>query len=168
MKPAASSQRPAARRAAGVVAWWCVLYLVWFAFSGEAGWPVAGWGAAAAAVATAAGRVVVARGLPAVRFRARWLTCVPSAAWQTVVDFGVITAVLARSIATGRRGPVGRFVHRDVDMRAAGAATGPAAVAWVTLVSGYSPNAYVVDIDRDAGRVLLHDLRPLRASEEPA
>jgi hypothetical protein len=36
------------------------------------------------------------------------------------------------------------------------------------LVAGYSPNAYVVDVDVDEGTVLLHDLVPWRRSEEPA
>jgi hypothetical protein len=36
------------------------------------------------------------------------------------------------------------------------------------LIAGWSPNAYVVDIDEESGTVLLHDLVPNRASEEPA
>lgn len=88
----------------------------------------------------------------------------PRTAWQTVVDFGVICAVLVRSMAAGRRDRVGRFVRTDVG--GAEAEAGPVA-AWLTVVATYSPNAYVVDVDRVSGRALLHDLRPLRASEEP-
>jgi hypothetical protein len=36
------------------------------------------------------------------------------------------------------------------------------------LLAGYSPNAYVVDIDPDEDVVLVHDLVPWRRSEEPA
>ena len=39
---------------------------------------------------------------------------------------------------------------------------------WRNLLANYSPNAYVVDIDTEREVVLLHDLIPLRKSEEPA
>jgi hypothetical protein len=35
------------------------------------------------------------------------------------------------------------------------------------LVANFSPNAYVIDIDRQQNLVLLHDLVPFRKSEEP-
>ena len=35
------------------------------------------------------------------------------------------------------------------------------------LVASYSPNAYVVDLDPGTRQVLIHDLVPNRASEEP-
>ncbi|WP_181139119.1 hypothetical protein [Streptomyces sp. Ru72] len=92
------------------------------------------------------------------------MPALPRTAWQTVVDFGVISAVLIRSVSAGRRDRVGRFVHRDVGRVAPGA--GPVA-AWLAVVATYSPNAYVLDVDSASGRALLHDLRPLRASEEP-
>ena len=40
--------------------------------------------------------------------------------------------------------------------------------AFLTVVAGYSPNAYVVDVDRETREVLLHDLVPRRESERPA
>ena len=40
--------------------------------------------------------------------------------------------------------------------------------AWAQWAANFSPNAIPVDIDRDAGTSLVHDLVPNRASEKPA
>jgi hypothetical protein len=40
--------------------------------------------------------------------------------------------------------------------------------AWTALAASYSPNAYVIDIEPETHRVLLHDLVPRRESERPA
>lgn len=82
-------------------------------------------------------------------------------------DFAVVTYALAVSVAR-RRVVRGRYVARDF---AAGPKTTPAGVAhraWTVLLAGYSPNAYVVDIDPEENVVLIHDLVPWRRSEEPA
>ncbi|TQJ91260.1 Na+/H+ antiporter subunit E [Streptomyces sp. SLBN-31] len=165
MTSAAAFRRPVVRTAIGVLSWWCALYSLWFLFSGQGGWLVAAWGAAAAAVATVAARVVVVQGLLQGRPKGRWAASVPRAAWQTLVDFGVVLRVLARCIAGGRRGPVGRFVRRDTGLPEADSGV---AAAWLTMTATYSPNAYVLDVDRSTGQALLHDLRPMTASEEPA
>jgi hypothetical protein len=83
-----------------------------------------------------------------------------------LADFAVVTYALAASLAR-RRVVRGRYVARDV---AAGRTTpqGAARRAWTVLLAGYSPNAYVVDIDPDENVVLVHDLVPWRRSEEPA
>jgi hypothetical protein len=154
------------RTAATGLGWACELFPLWFLFAGQ--WDVftALWGAGASLLAGAGAAVVASRGLMPWGLRARWLGAVPSLLWQAAVDFGVITAVLARSVVRGRRDSVGSFVHRrtqstGTDRRAA------ALRAWLTLAATYSPNAYVIDIDRATGQALLHDLRPMRASEEP-
>jgi hypothetical protein len=82
-------------------------------------------------------------------------------------DFGVVTYALAASIAR-RRVVRGRYLARDF---AAGSKTTPEGVAhraWTVLLAGYSPNAYVVDIDPEENVVLVHDLVVWRRSEEPA
>jgi hypothetical protein len=82
-------------------------------------------------------------------------------------DFGVVTYALATSLVR-RRVVRGRYLARDF---AAGPKTTPegaARRAWTVLIAGYSPNAYVVDIDPEENVVLLHDLVPWRRSEEPA
>ena len=84
-----------------------------------------------------------------------------------VADFGLVTYALAVSLAR-RRVVRGRYLARDF---AAGPKTTPEGAAhraWTVLLSGYSPNAYVVDIDPEENVVLLHDLIPWRRSEEPA
>jgi len=89
------------------------------------------------------------------------LARVPSALAMVVVDFGILTVALGRSVVR-RRVVRGRYVVRaspqpDASHR-----------AWTTLVAGFSPNAYVVDFDAERGTVLLHDLVPNRGSESPA
>jgi hypothetical protein len=89
-------------------------------------------------------------------------------AWLVVfADFGIVVYALFRSLV--RREVVrGSYVVRKTD---AGEKTTPRGVAhraWTVLIAGYSPNAYVVDIDPGEGTVLLHDLIPWRSSEEPA
>lgn len=82
-------------------------------------------------------------------------------------DFGLVTYALVASLAR-RRVVRGRYLARDF---AAGPKTTPEGAAhraWTVLLSGYSPNAYVVDIDPEENVVLLHDLIPWRRSEEPA
>jgi hypothetical protein len=146
--------------------WACALFGLWFLFTGL--WkPLYGlWAAGAAVLTGAVAAVLASRGLLPHGLRARWAAMLPKTLWQTVLDFGVVTAVLARSMARGRRGPVGRFVRRDTG--AVGADPGTRALrAWLTAVVTLSPNAYVVDIDERSGRALVHDLAPRRASEEP-
>ena len=82
-------------------------------------------------------------------------------------DFGVLTYALARAVI--RRETVGgRYLARPFDPGAKSTPAGIAGRAWTIYLSGISPNAYVVDIDLDANRVLLHDLVPWRRSEAPA
>jgi hypothetical protein len=84
-----------------------------------------------------------------------------------VADFAVLTYALASSLAR-RRVVRGRFLARDFPAGARTTPAGAAQRAWTVLLAGYSPNAYVVDIDLDEDVVLVHDLVPWRRSEEPA
>lgn len=154
------------RRAGTAVGWACALFGLWFLFTGRFTPLSALWGAGAALSAGVVAALLDARGLLPRGVRPRWFAAVPGTLWRTVVDFGVVTAVLARSMARGRRGPAGRFVRRDTG--AGGAGPGARALrAWLTAVVTFSPNAYVVDIDERTGQALVHDLSPRRTSEEP-
>ena len=82
-------------------------------------------------------------------------------------DFAVVTYALAVSIAR-RRVVRGRYVARDFRAGPKTTPEGAAHRAWTVLLAGYSPNAYVIDIDPDENVVLVHDLVPWRRSEEPA
>lgn len=122
-----------------------------------AGACVATVGATLAELARAAAGVTVSVSFEPVRRAA-------SALAMVFVDFAILVAALARSLA--RREVVrGRFVARDF---VAGGDEGRGRRAWTVLVAGFSPNAYVVDVDAERDVVLLHDLVPSRRSEEPA
>jgi hypothetical protein len=84
-----------------------------------------------------------------------------------LADFGLVTYALALSLAR-RRVIRGRYLARDFDAGPKTTPEGAAHRAWTVLIAGYSPNAYVVDIDPEENVVLLHDLIPWRRSEEPA
>jgi hypothetical protein len=95
------------------------------------------------------------------------LRAVPAIPLVIVADFGLLTYALAVSLLR-RRSVRGRYLARDF---AAGPRTTPGGAAhraWTVLLGGYSPNAYVVDIDPDENVVLVHDLVPWRRSETPA
>ena len=70
-------------------------------------------------------------------------------------------------MGVGRRRVVqGELVSREVEHGSA-VTRGVGPRAWAVLVSAYSPNAYVVDLDPETQRVVFHDLVRNRASEEP-
>jgi hypothetical protein len=153
-----------ARRVAAVFLWWCALWLLWFAYQGE--WNPIEWVAAACAatLGSAVAAAVVWRGLLSASVPLGELRGVWKIPLQVVIDFGIITLALARTLA-GRR-VEGSFVSRGY---AAGgddpASRGRRAFAQVTAT--YSPNAYVVHIDEELGEALVHDLVVHRPSEEP-
>lgn len=143
--------------------WWLALYALWWLCVGSwSGWSAV-WGAVLAAVATVAA-VLTHRTVPPQQRPRGWVRDLPKVAGQTVVDLGIITAVLARSVRAGDRSAQGRLVRRSTD--ATGASAGVRR-AWLAVAATYSPNAYVVNLDEETGEALLHDLRVHRPSEEP-
>jgi len=92
---------------------------------------------------------------------------VGAAALQVVVDFAVLTKVLAAALAHGERGPHGRFVVRQASRSDAMGEDRIAVRGWMALLATYSPNAGVADIDTDTGQALVHDLEVRRDSEQP-
>lgn len=145
--------------------WWPVLTAVWFLFVGEWSWQVALWGAALAGVAAVAADVMGRQGLSGARIRWRWWREALSAAWGVPVGFAVVTAALVSAIAARRRSEIGAF-HGDLS--AAGPEPRQAGRrAWDELAGTWSPSCYVIDIDPESDRRLIHELRPLRSSELP-
>lgn len=125
--------------------------------------------AGAAAAVVAATVAECARRAARVRPRApgELLRAAPAIPLMVLADFGLLTYALGRSLIR-RRAVRGRYLARDF---AAGGKTTPRGAgrrAFTVLLGGYSPNAYVVDIDPDANVVLVHDLVPWRRSETPA
>lgn len=153
---------PRLRRALGA---WCALFALWWLFVGAwSGWNLV-WGAVIATVATVT--ALLSAPTTAASFAgARRLRDVAAAARQVVLDFGVITVVLARALATRDRGPHGSFVARRTDLGDGHPGAG-AERAWRSLMATYSPNAYVVEVEPRTGTALLHDLKVWRPSEEP-
>jgi hypothetical protein len=151
---------------AAFLVWWAVLFWIWMLYVGE--WNRIEWIAAASTATVAAAAAVVVHSLRLLdfRFRLGWARDLVRVPLQVVIDFGIVTVALAR-VLVSRRPAEGRFVARSLD---AGGADSLSAGrrAFLTVVATYSPNAYVVDIDAERDVVLLHDLLPNRASEEPA
>jgi hypothetical protein len=148
------------QRFAWFAGWWVVLFWLWLAFAGE--WNRIEWVAAAiaATVTTVIAEVVRRQRLLRFRFSRRWLRELVGVPLQILVDCGVVLAALPRR-------PRGVFRERDSGPKGRSAEAAGRA-AFLTLASGFSPNAYVVDVDRDSGSVRLHDLVERSGSERPA
>lgn len=149
---------------AGRVTWWLVWFAVsfwlWLAFVGE--WDRNEWVAGAIAGTLVASVAVLVRehGDLQTRFRVGWLRETVRIPLQILVDFWL----LLRALPSARRGI---FHARPTGPRGRGGEQA-ARSAFVTIAATYSPDAYVVDVDRETGEVLLHDLVSNRRSEEPA
>jgi len=155
------------RTVAAWVAWWVALFWLWMLLVGD--WNHIEWIGGAAAAAVAATIAELARHFAGVSIEPSFarLKSAPQAWLVVFADFGIVMYALFRSLA--RREVVrGRYVVRATEAGEKTTSRGAAHRAWTVLVAGYSPNAYVVDIDPDDGTVLLHDLLPWRNSEEPA
>jgi hypothetical protein len=148
------------------VLWWIPLFWLWLLLAGD--WNRIEWIAAASAAAVAATLAELGRSAAGITFR------VPvrqiGASWNVLpmvlVDFGIVMWALFASIARGR---VVRGTFRVHEFEAHGETPfGASLRAWTTIAAGYSPNAFVVDIDPDRNLVLVHDLVPFTRSEEPA
>ena len=144
----------------GCFGMWLMLVADWSRVNAVAGVCVA---AVAATVAECA-RAVARENLTVSGRTARAAVSVPL---SVLVDFGILVLALGRSAAE-RRVVRGRYMEREVDPGPKTTPAGRARRAWLALLAGYSPNAYLVDIDPETGIALLHDLVPRRSSEEPA
>jgi hypothetical protein len=147
------------------LAWWVALFWLWLLLVGQ--WNREQVVAAAIAATIAAFVAEFARtrtGLSA-PLPLRLLVDVPPALGMVVVDFGILTWALLAGLAR-RRIVRGKLVLRERP-RGSWVTQGPGPRAWTVLVASFSPNAYVVDVDPEERRVLLHDLVPHRKSEDP-
>jgi hypothetical protein len=148
-------------------AWFVALFWIWMLLVGD--WNRIEW-IAGACVATVAATIA-----EPIRRSAHVVPLIPPDVVRrsalvlpmVLVDFGILAVELARSLAT-REVTRGRYVTRAIDPGPKTTPGGAAKRAWTVLLAGYSPNAYVVDIDVERQTVLLHDLVPRRSSEEPA
>jgi len=156
------------RRAVAWCLWFSVLFWWWMLLVGE--WDHEEWIAAAAAAALTATVAEACRAIADVDLRVplERFAHLPLALLMVVADFATLVWVLLVS-AFGLREFSGRFIHRGASFDAGGRdAEAVTRRALTILVAGYSPNAYVVDVDPSEERVLVHDLVTRRKSEEPA
>jgi predicted lysophospholipase L1 biosynthesis ABC-type transport system permease subunit len=148
-------------------AWWAVLFWLWLLLVGD--WNRieligAACGAAVGATVAELVRTAARQRLIVPLELLRWL---PGLLAIVLADFGIAIWALFRSLAE-RRVVRGTFVTRSVDAGAKTTARGQAHRAWTIWLAGFSPNAYVIEIDEERDTVLLHDLIVWRRSEEPA
>jgi hypothetical protein len=158
--------RSLAVHVAAWLVWVAVLWWFWMLLVGE--WTpteVIAASCAAAPIAAVA-ELLRAKGVGSLRVPLRRLTAAKGVPLMIPVDFAIITWALVRAAARGER--VGGSFRVKPFAEPEGAVRAQAARAWTTLAACYSPNAYVIDIDPEAGIVLLHDLVPHAPSEEPA
>jgi hypothetical protein len=147
------------------LAWWLALFWLWFLLVGEWNREEVVAAAIAAALAASIAEVARARTGFAARIPLRDLAVLPQMLGMVFVDFGILVWALLASVVR-RRVVRGELVVREVE---GGSAVGRdvGRRAWTVLVASYSPNAYVVDLYPETQQVILHDLVPHRASEEP-
>jgi hypothetical protein len=145
--------------------WWVALFWLWLLLVGA--WNREQVVAAAIAATPAASLAEFARARTELGAPLPWrvLAAVPPALGMVLVDFGIVMWALVAGIAR-RRIVRGGFVSRELP-GGSWLTRGTGSRAWTVLVASYSPNAYVVDVDPAARRVLLHDLIRYRRSEEP-
>lgn len=144
----------------GLFGLWTLLVGSWDLVDGASGALIAALAAALAETARRAGRASVTVPLEVLRASA-------SVPGTVFVDFALLTTALLRCVLT-RRVVRGRYLARTFDPGPTTTPRGAARRAWTVLLAGYSPNAYVVDIDVEQHLVLVHDLIPRRRSESPA
>ena len=148
------------------LAWWVALFWLWLLLVGAWNREQLVAAAIAATIAASAAEFARTRTGFCAPLPLRLLAEVPHALAMVVVDFAILVWALFAGIAR-RRIVRGELVSRE---RARGSwvtqGTGPR--AWTALVASFSPNAYVVDVDPEERRVLLHDLVRYPKSERPA
>ena len=135
-----------------IVLAWAVLFGLWQLYVGQTTKQTTIAGVVAATLAVGAGVLVGRLGLYRFGFDPRLLRRAATLPWDVVRDFGLVTLALTR----GR--PKGAFREVDVPARTAGDR------ALAGLLGSIAPNAYVVDVDRDRGRALVHELDPKRGA----
>lgn len=147
------------------LAWWVALFWLWLLLVGQWNREQVVAAAIAATIAASVAEFARTRTGFSAPLPLRLLAEVPQALGMVVVDFGILVWALLGSV--GRRRLVrGELVSRKRP-RGSWVTQGPGPRAWTMLVASFSPNAYVIDVDPEEQRVLLHDLVPYRKSEEP-
>jgi hypothetical protein len=147
------------------LAWWLALFWLWLLLAGEWNREQVVAAAIAATIAASVAEFARARTDFSAPLPLRLVADVPQALAMVVVDFGILTWALLEGIAR-RRIVRGELVARERP-RGSWVTQGTGPRAWTVLVASFSPNAYVIEVDPEKRRVLLHDLVPYDRSESP-
>lgn len=157
---------PRASRA--VLAWAAVAaasFALWMALADTREAPQVIAGLAVAAIAATGSELVRRQRLARLRLHGRWL----SGAWRPPAsvprDLWRLTAALFRAARTGA--PAGGRL-RALPFRAADDPEGRGREALAELAGSFSPNTYVIGLDRRAGVLLVHQLVPEEDEAEAA
>jgi multisubunit Na+/H+ antiporter MnhE subunit len=137
--------------------WWALLMSLWVAVDDSVAPDELLAGAGAAALAALAAAVVSRQAGTRYRIRAVWLARALALPGQVASDTIAVFGVLARTVATREPPPHGAF--REVPVRY-GDDT-PLGVTRRVLLTGarsLTPNAFVVDLDKDRDVMLVHEL----------
>lgn len=140
------------------IAWWVVLAVLWLLLVDKLKGSELIAGALAAAVGATFSTLVRARSPHSFRLRARWMLGLWRLPPQAALDVGVLAAALWRHLIL-RRSVSGAF--RAVPFRATGEdAEATARRATTAGAVSFTPNTYVLDVDRERGFILVHQLVP--------
>jgi hypothetical protein len=145
-------------RVAAWLSWFAALFLLWLALVGTVQdvEQIAGLGAAAIGATVA--EVIRSQGLLRYRVEWRWLRLLWKPLWRVVPDFFLVLSALVRR-------PHGRF--RSLEFPAGGErAVDAGRRAFAVVAPSLAPNRLVVDVDKETGRALVHDLVPSSAPRE--
>lgn len=143
---------------------WLFLLGLWMLLSGSLVLTELIVGAVGAGVGAIAFEAVRRQGLVRFHPRARWLPRVWRLPFRVFSEAWVVFWALLKGLAL-RRPVRGRF--REVPFRTGGTdARSSARRALVTVAASLSANEYVVDLDRENGTLLIHELVP-RSPEAP-
>jgi multisubunit Na+/H+ antiporter MnhE subunit len=137
--------------------WWVLLTSLWVAVDDSVAPDELLAGAGAAALAAVAATLASRQARTRYRIKAAWLPRALALPGQVASDTIAVFAVLAKSVATKAPPPRGAF--REVPVRY-GDDT-PLGVTRRVLLTGarsLTPNAFVVDIDKERDVMLVHEL----------
>lgn len=141
------------------IGWWAALFAVYLLLAGKTSGAELVAGAALAVIATIALTKVRLESGARFELKAAWLRPLASVPWQTLRDcFVVLAADCARVFRS--RGS-GRFSEREFNPGGKDSASSTRRAVVVAAVS-VAPNSIVLGIDREAHRLLLHELVPTK------
>jgi multisubunit Na+/H+ antiporter MnhE subunit len=150
--------RPNSRDLVPVALTWLVLLGLWMLLSGSLVVSELVVGAVGATIGAGAFEAVRRQGLARFRPRARWLRRAWRLPYRVFWDAWIVSWAVLKGMVL-RRPVRGRF--REVPFRTGGTdARSSARRTLVTLAASLSANAYVVDLDTENGKLLIHELVP--------